>query len=179
MESLDDRYEAFRSNPNSPMLVYNHIAQGGALTDLAETLDFPYHYLTSWIEGDELLSAQFNRALKFRDEWAKETLLNHLRAISFVDIGNLYDDDGKLKNIKDIDKQTRRAMASFEEETIEVMGQNGRIKKVKMNDKLKAIEVLGKQLGVFHDKIEHTGKVTLEKLVAESYEDDPPIKRVK
>lgn len=173
MESLEKRYEQFKKDPKSPLTICNHIAQGGALTDLAETLDFPYHYLTSFIESDDLIQEQFNRACKMRDEWSKETLLNHLKAICFVDIGSLYNDDGTIKNIKQIDKQTRRAIASLDEEFFETHTTTGRVKKIKLNDKLKAIEILGKQLGVFRDKIEHVGKLTLEDLVERSYEQDP------
>ena len=64
-----------------------------------------------------------------------------------------------LKNIHDIDESTRRAISSLETfEEFEGYGDNrekiGDTKKIKLIDKTKALELLGKHLGMFKDKIE-------------------------
>ena len=41
-------------------------------------------------------------------------------------------------------------------------------KKVKMYDKQKALELYGKYLKMFGDRVEHTGSLTLEELVDKS-----------
>lgn len=46
----------------------------------------------------------------------------------------------------------------------------GRVKKIKYVSKLKALEMLGKHLGLFVDQVHHTGKLSLEQAVMESYE---------
>lgn len=46
--------------------------------------------------------------------------------------------------------------------------------RIKFHDKLSALEKLGKFHGIFKDKVEHSGKVTLEQLVNASYAKTEP-----
>jgi hypothetical protein len=48
----------------------------------------------------------------------------------------------------------------------------GEIKKFKLYDRLKALELRGKQLGMFIQKVEHSGKVSLEELVSAANRED-------
>lgn len=64
-----------------------------------------------------------------------------------------------LKNIQDIDESTRRAISSLETfEEFEGYGEDrekiGDTKKVKLIDKTKALELLGKHLGMFKEKVD-------------------------
>ncbi len=45
----------------------------------------------------------------------------------------------------------------------------GEIKELRLACKLKASELIGKNLSLFVDRVEHSGKITLEDLVAASY----------
>ena len=49
---------------------------------------------------------------------------------------------------------------------------NGYIKKIKFWDKPRALELLGKNQKLFTEKVEHSGSVTLEQLVAGSHEEE-------
>jgi phage terminase small subunit len=42
--------------------------------------------------------------------------------------------------------------------------------KLKMHDKQRALELLGKNLGILKEKIEHTGEITLASLITKSWE---------
>ena len=99
---------------------------------------------------------------KEREERTKITqdmIVNELAKIAFLDISNLYNENGGLKNIQDIDENTRRAISSLETfEEFEGYGEDrekvGDTKKVKLIDKTKALELLGKHLGMFKDKLD-------------------------
>ena len=89
----------------------------------------------------------------------QERVLKQIANIAFGDIRKLYNEAGGLKNIQDIDDETAAmlvAIDSFEE--FEGYGddreQIGYTKKIKIADKTKALDMLGKYFGMFKDKVE-------------------------
>ena len=91
-----------------------------------------------------------------RTEVTQDMVINELAKIAFIDIRNLYDDKGNLKHIKDIDINVAGAISSLETlEEYSGYGENrekiGDTQKVKLLDKTKALELLGKHLGMFKD----------------------------
>lgn len=84
----------------------------------------------------------------------KDRVLLELCRMAYVDPGDLYDDQGCIKNIKDMPEDVRRSISSIE--TKEIYEQDGRKKKyvgdakrVKLGPKEKALEMLCKHLGLF------------------------------
>ena len=99
-----------------------------------------------------------------RTEVTQDKVIQELAKIAFADIRSLYNDSGELKNIKEIDNDIAGAIISLETlEEYEGYGDNrekvGDTRKVKLLDKTKALELLGKHLGMFRDKIEVGGKI--------------------
>lgn len=100
--------------------------------------------------------------MKDREERTKVTqdkVIQELAKIAFLDIRKLYNDDGSLKNIKDIDIDTAGAITSLETlEEYSGYGDDrekiGDTRKVKLSDKTKALELLGRHLGIFNDKLD-------------------------
>ena len=91
-------------------------------------------------------------------EKAEVTILELITAykqIAFADLKDCYEEDGHLKNIHDIPKSARMALAGIEVDELwdrrgeerEIIGQT---KKVKLWDKLKALDALGRHLGLFN-----------------------------
>jgi len=97
---------------------------------------------------------------------AKKTLAE-LAKIAFFDSRRMFEPDGRLKQIHELDDDTAAVVAAFE--VVELAKGSGRpfgySKKVKLADKLRALELLGKHLKLFTEKIEHSGRLTLERLV--------------
>lgn len=96
------------------------------------------------------------KEIEKRTEVTQDMVINELAKIAFLDIRKLYNDCGGLKNIQDIDEDTARAIASMESlEEFSGYGadreQIGITQKVKLLDKTKALELLGKHLGLFSD----------------------------
>lgn len=96
------------------------------------------------------------KEIEKRTEVTQDMVINELAKIAFLDIRKLYNDCGGLKNIQDIDDDTARAIASMESlEEFSGYGEDreqiGITRKVKLLDKTKALELLGKHLGLFSD----------------------------
>lgn len=117
-------------------------------------------------------AAAAERAARTRIE--ADRVLLELARIGTCDLGEAFDKDGKLLPIREMPEGIRRSLSGFEVEALfEGVGQDrlqvGITTKVKLLDKVKALELLGKHLKLFTDKLELGGKVSLEQLVEESY----------
>jgi phage terminase small subunit len=76
----------------------------------------------------------------------KTRVLDELGTLAFADVRHLYDEDGKLRSIKALDDRIAPAIASVRE------GKNGTWREVKLHDKLKGLELVGKHLGLFQEQ---------------------------
>lgn len=99
-----------------------------------------------------------------RTEVTQDMVIKELAKIAFLDIRKLYTENGQLKNIADIDSDTAGAISSLETlEEYEGYGEDrekiGNTQKVKLLDKTKALELLGKHLGMFKEKVTIDGNV--------------------
>lgn len=97
-----------------------------------------------------------------------DVILGELLRLARVDIGLAFDEFGKLKPLKDIPEDVRRAMASIDvEESRNGEGvATGRTAKVRFHDKTKALELLGKHLRLYTDRVEHSAVHGLADLLA-------------
>lgn len=98
-----------------------------------------------------------------RTEITADVVLKELLLIARADLSQAYADNGKLLPIKQIPEDVRRAIAGIKVfEEFEGMGKDriqiGEVREVKFWDKPKALELLGRHLKLFTDKIEHGGK---------------------
>lgn len=84
--------------------------------------------------------------------------------LAFADLRKAYDDEGNLKNIKDLDDDTAAAIAGIdvEQRTLKVAGTDTavvtRTKKLRLSDKRAALDSLAKHFGMFTERVEVTGK---------------------
>lgn len=151
-----------------------NVTEGGSLVSLAKLWQVPYSKLLKWVRADATRNQAYEQALKDRDEWTKETMLLELRTLSMSDLREAFDDSGKLKHPKEWPDSFAKVVGSLEVfEEFQGFGDNreyiGDTKKLKMWDKLKAIELIGKTIAAFTDKKEHSGSMTLEQLLLGSY----------
>lgn len=91
-----------------------------------------------------------------------DVILGELLLMARSDLAEAFDDAGNLKPINEIPEATRRAIASIEVDEITERGEGGKrevvgyTRKVKFWDKTRSLELLGKHLKLFVEKIEHS-----------------------
>lgn len=105
-----------------------------------------------------------------------DRVLHELERLAMVDPAEAYTPDGQLKPMHEIPEDLRRSIAAIEVDELfagkgDAREQIGYTKKIKFWPKEKALEQLGKYLKMFSDRLDvnHTGKLTLEDLVASSF----------
>ncbi len=76
-------------------------------------------------------------------EVTPEKVIAEFAKIAFHDVAGIYNDDGSLKTIKELDSNTRASITKLK------VNNKGRIISVKTYDKTKALESLAKHLGLF------------------------------
>lgn len=105
----------------------------------------------------EILEAGAKRA-----EVTVERIMSELAKIGFSDIRKLFDENGNLKRVEDIDDAAAAALSSIDVVNRKVPGGDGNevesVVKLKFWDKQAALVNMGKHLGMFVDRVEHTGK---------------------
>ena len=101
--------------------------------------------------GDDLLKkVQIAEAIaKARQERSERTrvtadrVVRELAFVAFSDIGKVMTPDGTLKPVHEIDEETRRAIVDISDSP----------RRVKLADKLRALDLLGRHLGMWADKL--------------------------
>ncbi|MTI95397.1 MAG: terminase small subunit [Firmicutes bacterium] len=97
------------------------------------------------------------KAREKRIEISQDKVINEIARMAFSDIINYAEVDGhrvKIKSTRDIPADMRAAIIAIKE------GANGI--EVKIADKLKALELLGRHLGMFNDKLDITTDIVLD-----------------
>lgn len=102
-----------------------------------------------------------------------ETVLGELLKIATSDIGQAYNEDGSLKHVKDMPEEIRKSVSGVESlEVYEGSGQDrvyiGDTKKLKLWDKTKALEMLGRHLKLYTDVVEHKGTINLAERLSQA-----------
>jgi phage terminase small subunit len=116
-----------------------------------------------------IAEAQTERSL--RTQVTADMVVKELARIGFSDLRNVLTSKGALIDIQDWDDDTAAAISSVEVVTTHKgdADENGQkipeyVHKLKVWDKNSALEKLGKHLGMFKDRVEHSGEMTLTKI---------------
>jgi len=124
-------------------------------------------YTMGFIEPE--IQAQEQKAIITADR-----VLTELARLATCDISLAFDANGNLLDIKDMPEDVRRAIAGIEieEEKPSIEGAKSatvsRTKKIKFWDKNKSLETIARHLKMLTDKVELSGKLSLENLIAGS-----------
>jgi phage terminase small subunit len=117
-----------------------------------------YSKRTAQEQSSDLLSKpmvkkRIETALRKAEERAEVSIAETLRKISILadsDIRELFNENGSLKPIKQWPDKIALAVSSVEIDELD------ETKKVKLWDKVKALEMMGRHLKMFTDKVEHS-----------------------
>lgn len=114
------------------------------------------------MKENEAVKAYIEKAMAERQERMQieqDDVLRELARIAFLDIRQAFDDEGRMINVNRLDEGVARAIVSIDQ-YIEYDGKGddreavGITKKVKLADKLRALELIGKHMGMFKEKVE-------------------------
>ena len=94
-------------------------------------------------------------------------VVRELASIAFFDIRRIFNGDGSLKRVQELDCATAAAIASIEVVEIGPGGQLELAKKFKSPEKLKALDLLGTHLGMFARKVGDDAPDPLRKALAQ------------
>lgn len=89
-------------------------------------------------------------------------LLQRLAAEATADVNDLYSEDGRIKPVKEWPLIWRQGLVAGLE--VETIGEGiGHLTKVKLSDRIKRLELIGRHIDVqaFKDKVEHTGGISI------------------
>ncbi|VTS03336.1 terminase small subunit [Tuwongella immobilis] len=128
-----------------------------------------YSHRTAGQQGERLLKKveiqnrirELNAARSQRTEISADRVLAELGRIAFLDVRKLFTDNGTLRPLPELDEDTARAVSSVDihEEVSEES--HAIIKKIRTWDKVAALDKLARHLGLFVERLEHSGKVTI------------------
>lgn len=105
------------------------------------------------------IQAAIQDAMKQREqrtEITQDMVLRETANLAFFDIRKMFDKNGKPLGISELDAETAAALVGLDVQDVADNDGNyvGYIKKYKMADKIKALELLGKHLGTWEPKDE-------------------------
>jgi hypothetical protein len=153
------------------------IAEGGTGPVYLCGRGVTYAQMLSWVKKDADRETALTIAETAGSRILVKAILEELKRIGLVDIRRAYNSEGGLKNVQDIPVEVAASIIAIEtEELFEGSGKDreqvGWVKRVKFSDKIRALELLGKNLQLFVDtsRVIHMGRVTLEDLVMQSIE---------
>lgn len=172
-ETRKEKWQRQTNDPATFETCIDHILNGGCLSTLASLWDVHYADIVVFVQDTDDKKKRYVDALQARNQLTLAKLLHEINKISFIDSRKLYNDDGSIKKPSEWPDELAAAVAGVE--VVEIAGGVGCLKKVKLYDKLKALEMLGRDLGRFVQKHELSGKVTLEDLVTASQQEDKAV----
>lgn len=104
-------------------------------------------YLNKW-------RAEMVKKVGKQVEVTAESVLREMSRLAFSDVRELFDDNGELMPLSELSDEAAASIVGIDVATIgnDTVGR-GQITKVKLGDKLKALENLGKHLGIFNENL--------------------------
>lgn len=110
-----------------------------------------------------------------RTEITQDRVLQEIARLAFLDPKLFYNQDGSLRSVPDMADDAAAAVTSveIEEEYAIVDGERqvvGRTKKLKVADKVAALTLAARHLGMLTDKLQHSGEISLRQLATQMRE---------
>lgn len=168
----DYEYQIF-NDPNLIDKICNHVAMGGSVIDIAQTLRINYATLITWIRSESTRLKQYEQYLLYRNEWAKEKVLKEIRDLGTFDIRKVLGVNGEVLPASEWPDEIAKAVVSIDVSEETNGDENiGWLKKVKFVDKLKALEMSAKNLSLLTEKHEVSGNLTLDQLIMATQRSD-------
>lgn len=171
MDVMSQKAQELIRNENTLSEIVTWIGEGRTLREYSMAYGANHAQLFVWIMRDAKRREEYDAAVKLRDEYLRQNVIDELRNISTLDVSQAYDHNGDPLPMDKLPTSLKKSIQSIKKviksddrgETITT--------EIKFFDKIKAINLLGKELGMFSNKVEVSGKVSLESLIGESFDE--------
>lgn len=166
--------KAFFENADIVEQLCAAVASGSTLPEFCELHKVRYGIVAPWVYQDDQRRKAYGASTLARGEWFEQVVYKELRGIAQLDIRGALNNDGTVKAVSEWPDELARALSGFD--ISEAVGKDGDTttnKKLKLLDKLKALELIMKNRKMLSDRIEVSGKLSLEQLVEQSREESP------
>lgn len=148
--------------------IIDWIGEGGTLPQFAAQHVANHAALYLWIQENKQRRDQYDAAIKMREEYLKQKIIEELRDIATYDIRDAYNENGEPIRLNEVPLKLRKTIQSIKStksgDTVTT--------EIKFFDKIKAINLLGKELGMFQNKVELSASKSLEKIIEESWREN-------
>lgn len=145
------------------------LADGKTLAEITRDLDIKYMMVFNWVMGDDARRERYELAMKARGHFFKEKVLTQLRSSMDANLTDALDASGDVMDPGKMPDGVKPAITGYK---VTVDGRTGAVtREVKLADKTRNAELLGKTQAMFTDKVDLGGKMTLEQLVNSSMEE--------
>ena len=147
------------SDPRRMEKIADHLSCGGTLIDYCKLVGQSFIEMKKWIKADEEREKMYEAAKLARQEWLFERVLTEYRHISGFSLTDIYNKDGGLLPVHDWPESARAAVAGIESlEKFEMVdGESipvGTVQKIKLWDKNKALQDIGRHLKMFAEVLD-------------------------
>lgn len=137
--------------------VCSYTINGGSVLDLCEKWGLEWDKVWLWLMASKDRQTKYEKACHAQGEWAIARILKEIRLLAFTDHRELYTPDKRMKHPTEWSKELGAVVEGYEVvEYFEGVGRDreqvGWLKKVKLYDKQKALELYGKYLKMFGDR---------------------------
>ena len=166
-----ERLQALLAEPQTLNELCSFIAGGGTLTEWCKSNDVRYGETYAWLHDVDypMRLEAYTKALEGRIGYFTDTVLSGLRDIAQADVRKLYDKMGKMIEPHLVPDELARVVVGVEEEETD----RGVKRKLRLEGRKTGHELLGRSVGLYKDRVEHEGKLTLEDLVGGSHQGTP------
>lgn len=130
--------------------ICRHVSLGGSPVEWCDEHEYDWIQVTHWINSDKDRRQKYYEAYLAQNEWAAITILKDLRDMKDYDLRKILNEDGSVKPVSEWPLCVSKAIESFE---VVERPDGAIIKSIVTTKKLKAIEMLMKNLGILHEKI--------------------------
>lgn len=149
---------AFLAEPEALQRICAHLGDDArTLYEFCSAHGLRYQQVHAWLHDKahpERIS-EYATALEARDSQLTDRVHRVMREVAEIDIRTLFDENGNLRPFDDMPDDVARSVAGLEV----AHDKEGReTRKVRLNDRLKGADMLGRALGMFKDRVEVTGK---------------------
>lgn len=130
---------------------------GGSPIDFCTTHNIRYDLLVHWLYDDPARRDRYTHAIDARTEWIVQRILLELTRLSTADVREAFNNDGSAKRLDELSPELAACISSI------TVGEDGkqRVRFRSMTDKIKCLEMLGKNFAMFIERHDHTGEVAV------------------